>query len=95
MNKVNKIPKFKNEEEERAFWATKSPLDYPERFTSIKLKFDNLKPSRKSITLRVPEDLISDIKNIANKKDVPYQSLMKIWMQEKVQEEYQIPTNRN
>ncbi|MBD3280940.1 hypothetical protein GF389_05470 [Candidatus Dojkabacteria bacterium] len=90
MNKKKNLPKFKNEDEERDFWASHSPLDYQDNFKPIDIKFGNLKPSRKSITLRVPEDLILSIKTIANKKDVPYQSLMKVWMQEKVKEEYKI-----
>jgi predicted DNA binding CopG/RHH family protein len=75
-----KIPNFKNEDEEREFWAIHSPLDY---FDSKKLKrgsFPNLKPSLKSISIRLPEDLLVELKILANKKDVPYQSLAKIFL---------------
>ena len=75
-----KIPNFKDEDEEREFWATHSPLDY---FDSKKLKrisFPNLKPSLKSISIRLPEDLLGELKTLANKKDVPYQSLAKIFL---------------
>ena len=74
------IPNFKNEDEEREFWATHSPLDY---FNSKKFKkgaFPNLKPSLKSISIRLPEDLLMELKTLANKKDVPYQSLAKIFL---------------
>jgi len=75
-----KMPNFKNEDEEREFWATHSPLDY---FDSKKFKrgsFPNLKPSLKSISIRLPEDLLVELKTLANKKDVPYQSLAKIFL---------------
>ena len=81
MKKADKrIPKFKNEDEEREFWATHSPLDY---FDSKKLKrasFPKLKPSLKSISIRLPEDMLAELKILANKKDVPYQSLAKIYL---------------
>jgi predicted DNA binding CopG/RHH family protein len=75
-----RIPRFKNEDEEREFWATHSPLDY---FDSKKLKrasFSKLKPSLKSISIRLPEDMLAELKILANKKDVPYQSLAKIYL---------------
>lgn len=75
-----KMPSFKNEDEERQFWATHSPLHY---FNSKKFKrgsFPNLKPSLKSISIRLPEDLLVELKTLANKKDVPYQSLAKIFL---------------
>ncbi|MFA4837225.1 MAG: BrnA antitoxin family protein [Dehalococcoidia bacterium] len=76
----NVIPAFKDADEEREFWATHSPLDY---FDSSKFKraiFPNLKPSMKSISIRLPEDILAELKTIANKKDVPYQSLAKIYL---------------
>lgn len=81
MNKMKgKIPHFRNEDEEREFWAAHSPLDY---FDSKRFKrgsFPNLKPSLKSISIRLPEDLLVELKTLANKKDVPYQSLAKIFL---------------
>ncbi|MBW1727337.1 MAG: BrnA antitoxin family protein [Deltaproteobacteria bacterium] len=77
---INRIPKFKNEDEEREFWATHSPLDY---FDAKKLKrasFPKLKPSLKSISIRLPEDMLAELKILANKKDVPYQSLAKMYL---------------
>jgi predicted DNA binding CopG/RHH family protein len=79
-----KLPNFKNEDEEREFWATHSPLDY---FDSKKVKrgsFPNLKPSLKSISIRLPEDLLIELKTLANKKDVPYQSLAKIFLAKQI-----------
>jgi len=75
-----KIPNFKNEDDEREFWATHSPLDY---FSSKRFKrgsFPNLKPSVKSISIRLPEDLLVELKTLANKRDVPYQSLAKLFL---------------
>ena len=79
-----KIPNFKNEDEEREFWATHSPLDY---FDSKKFKkgvFPNLRPSLKSISIRLPEDLLVELKTLANKKDVPYQSLVKVFLAKQI-----------
>jgi predicted DNA binding CopG/RHH family protein len=74
------IPKFKNEDEEREFWASHSPLDYFNTDSSRKELFPNLKPSYKSISIRLPEGLLAELKIIAHKKDVPYQSLAKIFL---------------
>ena len=81
MKKINrKIPKFKNEDEERAFWATHSPLDYFDTADIKRASFPKLKPSLKSISIRLPEDMLAELKILANKKDVPYQSLAKIYL---------------
>jgi len=73
-------PAFKTEDEERAFWGTHSPLDY---FDSTKAKhasFPNLRPSLRSISIRLPEDMVDELKVLANKRDVPYQSLAKLYL---------------
>ncbi|MFH1930834.1 MAG: BrnA antitoxin family protein [Pseudomonadota bacterium] len=81
MKKKDKtIPKFKNEDEEREFWATHSPLDYFDTKDFKRAPFPNLKPSLKSISIRLPEDMLAELKTLANKKDVPYQSLAKIYL---------------
>ncbi len=81
MKKPNKsIPKFKNEDEERKFWATHSPLDYFDSHKFTRASFPKLKPSLKSISIRLPEDMLAELKILANKKDVPYQSLAKIYL---------------
>ena len=75
----NRIPEFKSEDEEREFWATQSPLDYFD--SRIKrASFPELKPSLKSISLRVPSDMLAELKALASKKDVPYQSLAKVYL---------------
>ena len=76
----NRIPKFKNEDEEREFWATHSPLDYFDAKNAKRAVFPKLKPSLKSISIRLPEDMLEELKVLANKKDVPYQSLAKIFL---------------
>ena len=76
----NSIPEFKNEDEERAFWATHSPLDYFDATKSRKALFPNLKPSLKSISIRLPEDMLANLKMLAHKKDVPYRSLAKVYL---------------
>jgi predicted DNA binding CopG/RHH family protein len=81
MKKSNKsIPKFKNEDEEREFWATHSPLEYFDTHNITRASFPKLKPSLKSISIRLPEDMLAELKILANKKDVPYQSLAKIYL---------------
>jgi predicted DNA binding CopG/RHH family protein len=79
-NMNNRIPKFKDEDEEREFWATHSPLDYFDRKRAKHAAFPNLKPSLKSISIRLPEDMLEELKVLANKKDVPYQSLAKVYL---------------
>lgn len=89
MKKLKKIPKFKNEEEEANFWDTHDTTDYFDFSKAIKNpSFPNLKLSTKTITIRVTESLLDSLKTIANKKDVPYQSLVKIYLDEKVKEEF-------
>jgi predicted DNA binding CopG/RHH family protein len=87
--KLKTIPKFKNEDEERKFWLTHDSTEYVDWKKAIKNPiFPNLKPSTKTISLRLPTFLLSMIKQIAKAKDVPYQSLMKIFLTEKIREEY-------
>ncbi|MEK7525958.1 MAG: BrnA antitoxin family protein [Patescibacteria group bacterium] len=87
MKKLKTIPKFKNEDEEAEFWNTHSSTDYIDWSKAVEVEFPNLKPSTKSITLRLPVHLLNSLKRVANKKDVPYQSLMKVFLSEKVKEE--------
>ena len=83
---IKKIPRFKNEDEERDFWSTHSTIDYIENFEPVEFDLSHLKPSTKSITLRLPVSLLDKIRRIANKRDVPYQSLMKMFLDEKASE---------
>lgn len=84
--KLKPIPKFKNEDEERDFWATHDSTDYIDWSKAERVIFPNLKPSTESISLRLPQYLLARIKELANARDVPYQSLMKIFLAEKVEE---------
>ena len=81
------IPKFKNEDAEREFWATHDATDYFDESMKVAVDLSELKPTTKPVTVRFPLSLINDLKKHANKKDVPYQSLMKIWLAEKIQKE--------
>lgn len=78
------IPRFASEEEERAFWESHDSGEYVDWSLAERARFPNLKPSTKSISLRLPVDLLERIKTAANKRDVPYQSLIKVWLAEKV-----------
>jgi len=84
---------FKNEDEERKFWADHDAVDYFDMDHPIKFDLSKLKPSTRPITVRLPESLISNLKILANKKDVPYQSLLKVYLAEKVREELRISAN--
>lgn len=84
---MEKLPKFKNEDDERKFWAKHSPLDFLESRKLRLTGFPNLKPSSRTISIRLPESLLESIKVLANKKDVPYQSMLKILLAEAVREE--------
>jgi predicted DNA binding CopG/RHH family protein len=76
----SKMPEFKTEDQERRFWATHSPLDYFDVGSVRKASFPELKPSLKSISIRVPADMLAELKALANKIDVPYQSLAKVYL---------------
>ncbi len=88
MKKSKIIPKFKNEDEERTFWSTHDMTDFIDYFQPVELDLSKLKPSTNSVTIRLPKSLLASLKTLANKKDVPYQSLMKVYLAEKVKEEF-------
>ena len=82
------IPQFSDEDEEREFWATHDSTEYIDWSRAEKdPSFSRLKPSTRTISIRLPESLIAALKTLANKRDVPYQSLVKIFLAEKVKEE--------
>lgn len=88
MAKVKKIPKFKNEDEEFEFWDKHDLSDYVDWSKAIvNPKFPNLKFSTKTITIRVPQSLLDSLKMLANRRDVPYQSLVKIFLSERIKQE--------
>ena len=78
------IPKFTSEAQERKFWQKNDSTEYVDWLKAQRAVFPNLKPSTKTISLRLPQHLLDSIKSAANSRDVPYQSLMKVWLQEKV-----------
>jgi predicted DNA binding CopG/RHH family protein len=85
MSKQRKaVPEFASEAEERAFWETHDSSEYLDWTKAQRVVLPNLKPSTKTISLRLPAHLLDSIKAAANARDVPYQSLIKIWLQEKL-----------
>ncbi|MBI5599280.1 MAG: BrnA antitoxin family protein [Deltaproteobacteria bacterium] len=82
-----KVPKFKSEDEEREFWATHDSTGYVDWKKAKRVVLPNLKPSLKTISLRLPEAMLEELKLLANKRDVPYQSLLKIFLSEKIRAE--------
>jgi predicted DNA binding CopG/RHH family protein len=86
MSKVKSTPKFKTEAQERAFWEKHDSSDYVDWTQAKSVAMPNLKPSTKTISLRLPEGLLESIKIEANKRDMPYQSLIKVWLADDVQQ---------
>ena len=78
------LPNFANEAEERLFWETHDSTEYLDWSKARKVVLPNLKPTTKTISLRLPQHLLDSIKAAANARDVPYQSLIKVWLQEKL-----------
>lgn len=85
--KLKEIPEFKSEEEEREFWATHDSTEYVDWERGERQLFPKLKPSTKTISLRLPELMLDELRAIANKRDVPYQSLIKIFLKERIDSE--------
>ncbi len=83
------IPKFRTEAEERRFWQTHDSTDYIDWSKAEIAIMPNLKPSTKTISLRLPESMVDELKLLANKRDVPYQSLLKVYLAERIDEELQ------
>ena len=83
----NKIPKFKSEVDERAFWAAHDSTDHVDWKKCRNIIFPNLRPSLKSISLRLPGSMIEELRLLANKRDVPYQSLLKMFLSERIAKE--------
>jgi len=81
------LPKFKNEDEEREFWATHDSTEFINWHQAERITLLNLKPSVKKISLRLPESMLEELKLLANKRDVPYQSLLKIFLAERIEKE--------
>ena len=86
MKRLKKIPKFASEDAERKFWAKHDISDYFDASNAVKASFPSLRPTTRTISIRLPESLLAHIRVIANQADVPYQSLMKMLLAEKVSE---------
>jgi predicted DNA binding CopG/RHH family protein len=82
-----KIPEFKNEDEEREFWSSHDSAEYVDWKKAKRIILSNLRPSVKTISLRLPESMLEALKLIANKRDVPYQSLVKVFLAERIEQE--------
>ena len=82
--KLEPIPSFQDEAEERAFWESHDTADYVDWGQATRVVLPNLKPTTSSMSLRLPVSILDRIKAEANKRDVPYQSLIKTWLAEKV-----------
>ena len=82
-----RLPRFKNEEQERKFWASHDSADYLEWRRGKRVVLPNLRPTLRTISLRLPEPMIERLKLLANKRDVPYQSLLKMFVAERIEAE--------
>jgi predicted DNA binding CopG/RHH family protein len=85
--KKKRVPKFRSEDQERDFWAGADSTDYVEWEDAKRVVLPGLKPTQKTISLRLPAMMLAELKRLANKRDVPYQSLLKIFLAERLEEE--------
>lgn len=83
-----RIPKFKSEDEEREFWSTHDSTEFVDWKRAKRIVLSSLKPSVRTISLRLPESMLEELKLLANRHDVPYQSLLKIFLAERIKEEF-------
>jgi len=92
MRKLKPKPKFKSDAQESAFWASHDSTEYIDYSKSRRMVFPKLKPSTETISLRLPKSLLEQLKTLANKRDVPYQTLLKLFLLERVQAELHLKT---
>lgn len=85
--KKDEVPTFRDEAEEREFWAAHDTADYVDWSRARPVVFPNLKPSTRTISLRLPESMLDELKVLANRRDVPYQSLLKVFLAERLESE--------
>jgi len=90
-----KIPQFKNEKQERDFWQSHDSTEYVNWKSAERLTLANLKPSVKTISLRLPESMFEELKLLANKRDVPYQSLVKVFLSDRIEQELVVKQGHN
>lgn len=84
---TKRIPAFDSEDEEREFWATHDSTEYVDWSHGEEVVLPNLKPTLKTISLRLPQSMIEELKLLAHKRDVPYQSLLKMFLAERIEKE--------
>lgn len=84
---VRQIPKFDSEDQERDFWATHDSTDYFDWRRAERVQLPNLRPTTRTISIRLPESMIERLKVLANKRDIPYQSLLKMFVADRIEEE--------
>ena len=89
-----RIPKFSSEVEEREFWATADSTEYVDWKKGKRIMLPKLRPSLKTISLRLPELMLEELKVLANKRDVPYQSLLKVYLGERIEKELKVAVPR-
>lgn len=87
MKKLKKKPKFRSEQEEAEFWSNHDSTEYIDYSKARRTLFPSLKPSTETISLRLPKSLLDQVKTLANKRDVPYQTLLKLFLADRVEEE--------
>lgn len=87
MKRLKKIPTFKDEDAEREFWGKTDSTEYIDWSKAQKLVLPNFRPTLRTISLRLPESMIAELKLLANQRDVPYQSLLKVFLAERIREE--------
>jgi predicted DNA binding CopG/RHH family protein len=85
---AKRIPEFKNEDEEHEFWKAHDSTEYMDWHKAERAVFPDLKPSTKTISLRLPESMLAELRQLANKRDIPYQSLIKTFLRERIDQEY-------
>ena len=90
MKKLKEIPKFENEEEERNFWANENSTEFIDWEKAESVVLPNLKPTTTTISLRISESMLNKIRLVANKRDVPYQSLIKMFLKERIDKELKL-----
>ena len=91
---MKKVPEFKNEDEEFEFWSTADSTEYVDWSRVERVKFVKLKPTLRTISVRLPVAMVEDLKILANQRDVPYQSLLKVFLAERLERERSLKRRR-
>ena len=88
---VQQLPEFHSEDEERQFWASHDSADYLDWSKAKRVVLPNLRPTTRTISLRLPASMLDELRQLANKRDIPYQSLIKVFLRERIDQEYHPP----